>query len=512
MPLRVRLLGAAVLAAALPVALLAPGPPTAAAPAGAVGEQPVVTLTAEVQLRADGDSADVPVTVEAARGRIEVDTYRWRPAKAGRYLYIGVGTTTGDDTCAVERWVVVDTWNPASAKVYDADSAPVTQTQQFTVPEEWAHVARVGVAPFPEVDCVKGRSHASSDPTDPGPRIWGSPSYDLTDRLVRGAGFPLGVVCRPTARWGENYAVEVRLTTDPGLFPVAGVIPHPSVFEAGEVHVTPGHFEVVSIPVVPVEVDTWTEPTWSESLVIDPDDDQVTVLVLDGDVVVAEESVRWDCRPRMLLPPPTGWTGTLAGTTWWERDRFTGEHIGGYGVHRTFEFLDDEWVFVSEEYVGARTKPCTAVRRGSPYGCHRYYYDEATLQIQIDDKRGRWFPNPGYWKLPGGGKYGFYFPSHVVHPARTGDRFAYHGESRWGALRLPADGSYRYQGRHPAANREVRWSGRYRFIGGRTQQLVLEHGGDAFRADVQLYFVDDEDGSTLFDIDTPHRTFRFDLV
>jgi hypothetical protein len=96
-----------------------------------------------------------------------------------------------------------------------------------------------------------------------------------------------------------------------------------------------------------------------------------------------------------------------------------------------------------------------------------------------------------------------------VRPATTGQHFAFSGSGSDGDLRLRRDGTYRYQGWHPDQARKVTWTGHYRFTGGDTQQLVLHHGGRAFRDEVQLYFTVTDGHRRLTDVDTHHRLFRF---
>lgn len=502
-------LGAVALAATLPAVLVAGAGSGAgsAARTSAVADPTVVTLTGTLTVRGDERGwRAVDVTAEAARGRIEVNPHRWPTDNAGRYLHVGLGTSDGS-RCAVDRWVVVDTTDGEAAKVYDGAGARLAETEQFTVAPAWRRqVARVGVAPFAEVDCARAASYASADRKDPGPRIWTGGSTRLEHPWSR---VPLRVQCPPSTPWGEVVEIGVSLDLAPGPEPRLGVWGQPSVIGETDAHIdaTSGAFTVLSSPDVPDDVDLWTAEPWSGSWVVDPDDDEVWGVRATGRFVEDEVSAGWHCRVPVSMPAPTDWTGTLAGTTWWEWEYVGHDSLGSYLLHYTYEFLDDEWVHVSREYAGARTEPCTEVARRWPWGCHRYYYDEATHRLQIDDRRARWHDR--YWKMPGAPKYSVFFPGSIVLPARTGQRFRYHATSRDGELWLRRDGTFRYEGPRPGSRTQVRWTGRYRFLGGDRQQLVLRHDGRVFRDEVQLYFWQDDDGLRLFDLDTHHRQLRF---
>jgi hypothetical protein len=490
--------------AALPVTLL-----VAIAGAGpSSGSEPATeTLTATLDVVGDGGGRDVVVTTEPDLGRVEVSPYFWPTNEGGRYLHVGLGTFDGDG-CQVHRWVVVDTTDMADSAAYDATGEPVPQTEQFTVPAEWTEqVTRIGIAPFAAVDCVRSASYASSDPISHGTRIWTAPAHSLVpvDFTDVPGSFPASVTCPHSIERGTEFPVTVSLDPAPGAAPGAGVIPQPSHLSTLGASVDPGAFSVVSTPEMPQDVDLWKDAPWSGDFVLDADDAAAYNIRLRGSLTRNDVTTAWSCgKVPVTVPAPIGWSGTLAGTTWWQRGLDSNSSIGNYQVHTTYQFLDDAWVYVDGEYGGPRTEPCTQVAAG----CHRYYYDEASEQLQIDDRLAK--PGPDGWLMPEGHGYVSYPSDHRVLPVESGQRFRYAGTGLFGGLRLHRDGTYRFHGYDPDGGSGVlTWSGSYRFVGGTAQELVLHHDGRTFRDGVALFFGDVEGHQRLRDLDTHHRQFRF---
>jgi hypothetical protein len=105
-----------------------------------------------------------------------------------------------------------------------------------------------------------------------------------------------------------------------------------------------------------------------------------------------------------------------------------------------------------------------------------------------------------------GGRYENYATDHVIRPVTTGQRLAYSGKGRHGvALTLRRDGTYTC---HYCIGADRTSAGRYRFVGGDAQELVLRQPGADFRSDVQLYYAPHDGKTRLYDIDTDVRTFR----
>ena len=347
-----------------------------------------------------------------------------------------------------------------------------------------------------------------------GPQIWSGRPRTLTPigyDDVPGS-FPASVTCPTSIPWDQEFDLDIDLLSAPGIYPPAGVIPHPSRLTSFAATVDAGAFSVSDSPVLPDDVDLWSDPSWTGAFVLDADEDAVHGIRLSGTLTRDGTTTDWSCGTvPVSMPAPTDWTGSLAGTTWWRRGASSNSGIGEYQLHRTYEFLDDTWVYVDSEYAGARTEPCTTVKHDWPDGCHRYYYDEETGRLQIDDRRAK--TTAGGWLLPGvGNSYPAYSSDRVVVPVDTDQRFGYRGTSTSGTLQLRHDGSFRYHGRHPDGGGLVTWSGTYRFVGGDAQRLVLRHGGQTFRDEVQLYYRQTDNGRTLVDLDTHHRLFRFRLA
>lgn len=495
-----------VAAALLPIPLLVPE--GTAAP---VADPAPVTLSASLELHGEGGANDVVVTVEPELGRIEVSPYYWYAPEAGRYVHVALGNRDGT-ACAVVRRVVVDTDDLSDPTAYDASGNVLPETEELTVEGDWAElVARVGIAPFAPVDCARATSYESPDPEHHGPKVWTGPVGGLEPVGYADiyGGFPLSVSCPTWIPYASEAGIGVTLTNAPGYSTGGGVLPHPSHLGSAEVAIEPGPFTVTAAPDFPTGIDLWTSPSYQQDLVVAPDDDQFFSLRLHGTFVRDGATATWSCGRRPIsVPVPTDWAGSLAGTLWWRHEVAYNGGIGTYDVHSVYAFLDDTWVYVDDEYGGPPVDPCTEPGHDWPYGCHRYYYDDETGRLQIEDRRAK-YANGGYQFPEYYGGYEQYKDYQVVVKVRTGQRFAYRGRSRWGSLVLRRDGSYHYQGWDPEYDHKVDWSGRYRFIGDDVQVMVLHHGRGAFRDGVSLYVWDFDGRTSLRDIDTHHRLFRF---
>ena len=470
------------------------------------------TFTATFEVRGATGGRDVTVTAEPGTGRLQVSPYYWDRNSGGRYLHVGFGTSAGSG-CTVSRWVVVDTSDPVdlTAAAYDGDGAALPATElPLSGNAEWDQIAvRVETTPVDAVDCVKAASHASADPADPGAAIWSHKAVPLTTVGFndRNGTFPATVGCPTEVAAGDTLDVAVGYSTDPGTYPGAGIIPRPSGFGALDFTVDPSEsYTVASAPEPRTDVDLWTDEPWTGDLSLQLDPSELYFVRVSGTVSIDGTAADWGCSSRIpvTVPVPTDWTGTLAGKTWWVRGEASNSGIGDYVLHRAYEFLDDEWVYVDDEYSGPHTDPCTKAA-SNPSGCHRYYYDADSGRLQIDDRLAR--PRAGGWGMPTyGGRYQNYFTDHVVRPVTTGQRLAYSGKGRHGvALTLRKDGTYTC---HYCIGGERTSGGRYRFVGGDAQQLVLHRPGPDLRTGVQLYYAPRDGHPRLYDIDTDIRTFR----
>jgi hypothetical protein len=358
------------------------------------------------------------------------------------------------------------------------------------------------------VDCVQAASHPRADPSDPGSTIWAADAVALTPVGFGTTNyiFPAFVHCPSEVPAGGQLDISVGYTTAPGSYAPAGIEPRPSRFGSIDFTLDPGSdLAVASSPESATDVDLWTDDSWTGDLVLDLDPSELYFVKADGNVTIDGTTGHWTCGGRIpvTVPVPTDWEGTLAGQTWWKRGMASSSAVGDFFTHRTYEFLDDEWVYVDGEYVEPRTEPCTTVSADIE-GCHRYYYDADSNRLQIDDRLAK--NRPGGWGMPSySGSYADYTVDHVVRPVADGRRLAYTGDSGgWGSLTLRRDGTYRCTSW--CAGIHESWSGRYRFTAG---ELVLHKKGPDYRSAVALFYAVHDGRTRLFDMDTHHRLLRW---
>ena len=493
-------------------ASLSAGLPTADAARSEAARVDGTTVRTTFEVSGATGGRDVTVTAEPATGRIQVSPYYWDRNAGGRYLHVGLGSAT-DGACTVSRWVVVDTSDPVdlTAAAYDAEGTQLDATElPLSGDADWPEIlVRIGIPAFDPVDCVKAASYAQADPLDHGSRIWAAKTKALTQVGFndRNGIFPATVDCPTEVPAGDSLDIAVGYSTDPGTYPGAGIIPRPSGFGAIAFSVDPSEdFTVASTPEPPTDVDLWTDEPWTGDLSLELDPSELYYVKVSGTVDIDGAEAPWGCYSRIpvTVPVPTDWVGSLAGKTWWVRGGASNSGVGDYNLHRAYEFLDDSWVYVDDEYSGPHTDPCTKVSNRVD-GCHRYYYDADSGRLQIDDRLAK--PRAGGWGMPTyGGRYENFSTDHVIRPVTTGQRLAYSGKGRHGvALTLRRDGTYTC---HYCIGSARTSSGRYRFVGGDVQELVLRQPGADLRSGVQLYYAPRDGRIRLYDIDTEVRTFR----
>lgn len=451
---------------------------------------------------------DVGVMAEPALGRVEVHTFGWSTGIAGRYLHLGLGTRS-DGACAVSRWLVVDKDDEdAPVTAYDAawEPIPVTPFPDGETVDD--NVERVEIGEFPGVDCLRAAVYDGADPASPGPKISKAPAEPFAP-----LGFsdvttsPLHLTCPREIPWGGEFEVEVAIDPRPG--------PLPDLFWPSHLGTASYAFDqstqytLVDSPTLPTDVDLWTAERWTGAFTFQADP-SATYDVDLGTIAFTRDGVTTErgCELRrtkvpVSMPVPTDWEGTLAGETWWWRSTGANSGIGEFDIHGAAEFLDGEWVALTGRYQAPRTAPCTS----DDDECHRYYYDEATGRLQIDDRLLR--PRAtGGWALRVGTRASrpALLPDREIAPVTTGKRFSYDGRSRFGQrLVLRMDGTYRYT----FGLEERTWRGRYRFVGGDAQGLVLRRPGKDARHAVVLFFGDRDGTRRLFDIETEQLRMRF---
>ncbi len=461
-------------------------------------------MAAALTLHGAAGASSVTVTAEPATGRIQVFFEDWSSEAGGSYLHVALGTRDGD-SCDVVRRVVADPSDLSATAAYEPDGTPLP-VQHFEVGAPWAQkLSRVAIPAFAPVDCVVAKGRSGADPADPGATISSSTRTALVPSGF-GTGhdiFPATVACPTEVPAGGQLDITVGYTTDPSpsWYYLA---PRPSGFGAMSFTVDPSpDFTGSTSPEPQTNVDLWTDEPWNGDLLVDLDPSELYFVRPEGTVAIDGAEASWACAGRIpvTVPVPTDWVGSLAGESWWSRGEGSNSGIGGYALHQVYEFLDDEWVYFEDEYFGPRTEPCAS----GVAGCYRYYYDEDSNRLQIGNRLA--LPGTGTWGMPAaGGSYATYSVSHSIRPVTTGQRFAYTGTSDFsGPLTLRRDGTYTCKG---CTGTRHTFGGRYRFIGGDVQELVLHKRGADFRSGVVLYYAKHDGRAGLFDIDTGQRLFR----
>ncbi|HWJ82623.1 MAG TPA: hypothetical protein VNS55_10325 [Nocardioides sp.] len=531
-----RLPSCVLLAAATASALVVAAPPSHAQQPARAAVAPAVTTVgtdAAGLVTPDQDfSAVATAMAEPALGRLEFTLERWRPAKAGRYLHVVLGTLDGG-ACQASRRLVIEpgapTEEPTLTAAYDGSGAPITPDHVYQLQSVPAYdgsrivkmVARVQLPPFADVDCVRATGRDSSSPTTPGPVRSDSEVQQLTVRTWGDGSFPhqwpVHVGCPEKVPYDSDFAVTATVSdTTPDLGTEALWSAYPVPSHVGPVSIaysTLPDDAVVVTPADPVgDVDLWADPAPTLTTTLHQGTTQkywthlgAVTITLDGttrteQVCGAKRQITW--------PVPTDWEGTLGGTTLWREDS---DRTGEYS-RSTYRF-DDEWL-----YYGGGAASCTHDPVvDSNDGCDRYYYDAATRRLQLYDRLiPRNKDRTGWYLGTRRSDRQEVLRSDVVLPARTGQRFAYQNDHwHFGQnLTLSKDGGFRLSWWSYAQQRRHGVSGHYRFLGGDRQRLVLRIPGTDFEKRVRLYY-GKRDGQRVLvgltagdiDVSTDHPTY-----
>ncbi|GAA3831134.1 hypothetical protein [Nocardioides panacisoli] len=457
----------------------------AAGPAAAADPDPLAT----VGVKHWGSEFDgIGVLADAPSGRIMVFAYA---DDVGRFVHFGFGRATASGGCKVVRWVVLDQQDNAHAWLYDAqwqpvDFTPIHRWGQYYETDDWMHYLRLETAPgsFP-TDCAKVSGHAHRDPASRqvGPTFTGdlgpmtSLGYHSTNLLQVPSKFPYGTDSQLT------FSLEPR----PNGADWEELLTPPVPVEV-EVELPPGSGLEVTGPVPPQTLDLWTyDAPVTGTLGVRPATPYAVhprIRITAAGLTLGEDGTAdYDEITRSVsVPPPTGWSGTLAGQTLWGRapDKWHEPY------HSVLTFLDDEWVFLSDQAADPVPATCDTVAPKIRAGCHRYYYDAASGQLQVDDIRLRPVTDPAGWELP--------WQSEPVRsgtsigPVAAGTRVSYGGRgSTFNCSPLPGrsrgcavsdielvlhrDGTYRFTKVSSIDGVQKTHHGRYRFTG---TSLVLD--------------------------------------
>ncbi|HWJ82626.1 MAG TPA: hypothetical protein VNS55_10340 [Nocardioides sp.] len=426
------------------------------------------------------------VLAHAPSGRIMVFA---DDSDLGRFVHFGFGRATASGGCEVSRWVVLDQEDNRHAWLYDAHWQPVDFTPlhlwgQFLQDDYWMHYLRLETAPDSfATDCAKVSGHAHRAPGSRrvGPLLSGDlgPMTDVgrhpTTLLQVPATFPYD------ADSELHYSVEARpdaalweeLVTPPVPVDVVPELP-------------PGSDLALAQPVPPQTLDLWTyDAPLTGTLMVRPTSLYTVrprIRVTADGLSLGEDGVAsYDqLTRRVTVAAPTDWTGTLAGQTLWGRapDKWHQPY------HAVLTFLDDSWVYLSDQAADPVPASCDTVDAKLREGCHRYYYDQASGRLQLDDTRLE--PTTAGWLLP-------WEPDPVragssTAPVPAGTRLGYVGEgASFGCLplraaargcavsdvelRLHRDGTYRFSKTSSLDGITRQHHGTYEFTG---TALVLD--------------------------------------
>jgi hypothetical protein len=484
-------------------------------PAAAADPDPL----ASVRLKHWGGQFDgAGVLADAPSGRVMVFAYKQH---FGRFVHFGLGRFTEAGACKVKLWVVLDQEDNRNAWLYDAQWQPVDFTPihiwgDFVSHDSdyWMHYLRLETTPgsFP-TDCAKVSGHRHRDP--------GSPQVGATLKGDLGPMTDLGhhpthlVGVEPKYTYGEDsdlgFSLEARPTAaawDELLTPPVPVDVVPELPAASEMELTaPAPVQTLDLWTYDAPVTGTVSVTPATPYVVHP---QIRVTAAGLPLGADGTEGFNEYTRRVSSPVPSGWTGTLAGRTLWGRapDKWNEPY------HSVLTFIDDEWVYISDQAndpLPSTTPPCDTVDSNIRKGCHRYYYDAASGQLQIDDSRLRPVTAPDGWELPFEEQP--VLAGSSVGPVEAGTRLAYGGRGgTFGCtplagrargcavtdveLVLHKDGTYRFTKVSPLNGSVKSHHGKYRFTG---TSLVLDPAKNppVTLADVVGYFEDGE----LEDID-----------
>lgn len=379
-------------------ALLVGLPATAHARPGAVA---VPDPLADVRIRHWGNPyGDAGVIAHAGSGRLMVYA---NDDKMGRFVHFGFGRSTASGGCKVTRWVVLDQQDNRHAWLYDAHWQPVEFTPmhlwgQYLENDYWMHYLRLGTEPDSfGTDCAKVAGHAHRDPASRqvGPTLAGDlgPMTNVGRHPTSIQPLPGSFPYEADAQL--HYSVEAR--PDAALWDELVVPPVP-VDVAAEL--PPGSGLEITGSDPPQTLDLWTyDAPVTGTVTVRPTSPYAVHprirVTADGLDLGEDGTSEFNQYTRHVsVPPPTGWSGTLAGQTLWGRapDKWNEPY------HSVFNFLDDEWVYITDQAADPVPATCDTVGPKIRQGCHRYYYDAASGQLQLDDVRLRPVTDPVGWQ------------------------------------------------------------------------------------------------------------------
>lgn len=432
-----------------------------------------------------GEFDGIGVLAHVESGRIQVFAH-W--TEVGRYVHFGLGARDGDGACVPTRWVVVDQEQPTQAKVYDSSGQPVDILQRFapygTTDGDRVHAARLAIDPTGLVaDCVTAFGTQGRKPTSP--QVGRTRTAVL--RPMTDLGYhPTHLSFPSSFGWEQDAEVQYHLDAGPGgaweflLVPPVPVTVQVAIPSDSELEAT--------TPIAPLEGrDLWVDPFIDGSVVVRPTSPYgahpAVDVTAEGLLLGSDHGTGlYPNQARVRMPVPD-WSDSLAGQTLWGRapDKWNEPY------HSVLTFLDGSWVYLSDQAADPVPTGCSTSDANIRRGCHRYYYDAATGQLQIDDMLMEPTAAPDGW-LP----FGRDDPVRAgssTGPVPAGTRLAYVGRggsfgcdgiavpARRGCavtdvvLRLHRDGTYRFARTSSFDGVTREHHGTYRFTG---TALVLD--------------------------------------
>jgi hypothetical protein len=330
-----------------------------------------------VERRSTGSRLSATVHIDRRRERLgfRVSFKRGTPDTWGR-VWIGKRDGEGDCTRTVVmqgRSADVSTWTVRES------GAPIPIAHDYSRPGAGIRLLELNRPSLPDACAVaelwRGDAGGPAEAVAVGER-------DITRVISDGSAFTQFPI-KLRLRWGQTTTVPVDVSSS---------LTGPSALSDIRVALEPvaGQGPVVqaAIAPAPVDWDFWKDGfATTVNMAVTPTKEWGT----RARPSFTTDNGTWLRKPRKLQiwhRPPTGWEGTLAGRIYWNR-----RDAQPWSIRR-LSFQADGWVYVHDHKdVVPR---CTESSPKWSWGCHRYWYDASSGQLQIGQLRAR-VTEDGWW-------------------------------------------------------------------------------------------------------------------
>jgi hypothetical protein len=383
------------------------------------------------------------VHVDAAAERLGFDFSFNPPQDGSLWARVWVGDRDGD-RCTREVVLQGTSAETSSWNAHEADGTPIPATADYSVDTPGEHRLRFQLdRPQLPTGCVRAEWWEGDDV---GPTA--SVKNGRPRRLFLLEGTPVvGSPRQLSLPWGET---TVRTITVPGSEWMPSILEDLSLSLA-RVGSQPPAVSAESQPIA--SWDFWRDGPVHIELPVTPIEPwgryaRLVTTTADGKSSFGYTKL-W-----IRHAPPTDWVGTLAGARLW---RPKTEAFSDHPQQPTMTFVDGEWVHFARDSVRYPRPTCTVVSDRWNQGCHRYWYDAETRQLQVDDLQARVTDKGWWWQGTS------WDDSYRVRALRPGATRQYHGTGHT----LPCKRFHRSGCAHfRAAEVWLRKDGSYRMIRG----------------------------------------------